>query len=74
MSESRATGGPRLTAKQKQVMRAQLEVLLQAVPDDRSCHTCDYLRDGYCLQWKADVPSSALGDGCQEWKDEGAPF
>lgn len=55
-------------------MRAQLEVLLQAVPDDRSCHTCDYLRDGYCLQWKADVPSSALGDGCQEWKDEGAPF
>ena len=74
MNGLQGIGGRRLTTKQKARLREYLELALASVPDDRSCFTCDYYRDSFCLSWQLDVPREARETGCQNWKDEGAPF
>lgn len=47
---------------------------LSAVPADRSCATCDYERDGHCLQWRANIPPDAVDAGCEHHQTDSAPF
>lgn len=52
-----------------------LQQVLAAVPDDRSCHTCDYHRSGTCLASNGEaIPAPVLPVGCKEHQDDGAPF
>jgi len=49
--------------------------MLAAIPEDRSCWTCDYHRDGTCLASNdAAIPASVMDTGCKEHQDDGAPF
>ena len=44
-------------------------------PTDRSCFTCDYEMGGCCLNNdRAEIPMPFREKGCDDWKDEGAPF
>lgn len=47
---------------------------LDAYPQDKSCHTCDFLDGVRCIQWNQEPPSEALEKGCEHWQDHGAPF
>lgn len=48
---------------------------LDEYPTDRSCHTCDFERSGHCANNDhAEIPVPFRNDGCDDWKDEGAPF
>lgn len=44
-------------------------------PTDSSCFTCDYYFDGVCANNEhAEIPKAFAEEGCDAWKDEGAPF
>ena len=69
------TGPPRMTKRQKDWIIRCVQASLAQIPDDRSCHTCDYLRGGGCAQNNhEEVPKEFLAQGCEEWKDDGVPF
>lgn len=73
----------RLTAKQKTELVESLKRALSFLPDDHSCFSCDYFREGspfeqrppICAYWDNEpIPDGTLEQGCEEWKDEGVPF
>ena len=55
-----------------------VEVVSQALdnyPTDRSCYTCDFENAGTCRNNDhAEIPLPFRAQGCDDWKDEGAPF
>ena len=46
---------------------------LQSIPVLTPCSDCEMFLDGWCRQWKQQVPESAQRDGCAEWV-ESVPF
>jgi hypothetical protein len=56
------------------LVRRVITEALDAYPVDRSCVTCDFLQGSTCAHWKQEVPSSAIGDGCDHHQEHGAPF
>lgn len=47
--------------------------IIKALPDDHSCHGCDYFTKGDCAKWGAPVPEEAQAAGCDEWIED-IPF
>ena len=47
---------------------------LRNYPLDRSCLSCDFERDSYCLHWKQPIPTTSLDGGCDHHQVHGAPF
>lgn len=61
---------------QKGVADALVRTVQQVVaeyPKDRSCKTCDWEEDGYCLKWEKIIPVQHVNAGCGEHCTEGIP-
>lgn len=68
----------RVTATQKARLRQAMQDFVEMIaklPDDRSCYTCDFLREGsHCIQWNDAIPAQHLEAGCDRRQEDGAPF
>lgn len=66
----------RLTAKVKAQILESLKAVFDAIQDDHSCQACDHFdaSQGYCHEWKQEVPQETQPSGCDRWRDEGVPF
>lgn len=73
ISHERSTTGEILGAVEDLCITI-IELALKAVPDDRSCHTCDFLHGSMCRNYDSEIPTEFLEKGCEEWQDHGAPF
>jgi hypothetical protein len=51
-----------------------LQGAMDASEASRACQCCDYFASGFCVSWDDDVPKHVRPDGCDRWKDDGAPF
>ena len=68
--------GTTMTPAQKiraiEALTAALSIV-QALPEDRACRSCDYFDKGDCRKWGAPVPEEAQAAGCDEWVED-IPF
>jgi len=51
----------------------QLAAQVEAMSIRRVCSECSHFNNGYCGQWRADVPQTERHNGCDAW-DEDIPF
>jgi len=52
-----------------------MKLHFDAHPTDRSCYSCDYEMAGCCANNQhMEIPLPFRSKGCDQWKDEGAPF
>lgn len=55
---------------EKARMVAQLQAtlrLLEALPENRSCHGCGAFDAGICQNFNAEVPAEFQAKGCDQW-------